>query len=94
MPLPDASACALAAVAQLVDDAHGYGIRVLFELVHSHASSNVADGLNNFDGSSGGYFIDGPDGWHAEWGTRMFDFSKVEVLRFLVGCSTCCSGCC
>ena len=39
---------------ELVDAAHGYGLLVLFELVHSHASSNVREGLNLFDGSEGG----------------------------------------
>lgn len=30
------------------------------------------------------YFLPGADGWHAQWGTRMFDFGKTEVLRFLL----------
>lgn len=69
----------------LVDACHAHGLLVLFELVHAHASANVVDGLNDFDGSrSGGYFLPGNDGWHAEWGTRMFDYSKLEVLRFLL----------
>jgi 1,4-alpha-glucan branching enzyme len=69
----------------LIDACHAHGLLVLFELVHAHASANVADGVNDFDGnSSGGYFLPGSDGWHAEWGTRMFDFSKLEVLRFLL----------
>ena len=35
----------------LVDAAHGLGITVLLDVVHSHASSNVEDGLNMFDGT-------------------------------------------
>ena len=35
----------------LIDTAHGLGISVLLDVVHSHASSNVADGLNMFDGT-------------------------------------------
>ena len=37
----------------LIDTAHSLGIQVLLDLVHSHASSNVLDGLNNFDGTEG-----------------------------------------
>jgi 1,4-alpha-glucan branching enzyme len=68
----------------LIDAAHANGLRVLIELVHTHASANTADGLNQFDGSDEGYFLAGADGWHSEWGTRMFDYSKLEVLRFLL----------
>ena len=35
----------------LIDTAHGLGIFVLMDLVHSHASSNVNDGINNWDGT-------------------------------------------
>lgn len=27
------------------------GIRIIIDLVHSHASSNVLDGINRFDGT-------------------------------------------
>lgn len=64
---------------QLVDAAHGYGLLVLFELVHSHASANTREGLSALD-----YFAEGELGWHAEWGTRMFDYTRLEVLRFLL----------
>jgi hypothetical protein len=36
---------------RLIDTAHGMGILVLLDLVHSHASRNVDDGLNQFDGA-------------------------------------------
>ena len=52
--------------------------------MHAHASSNTADGLSELDGSSGGYFLEGKDGWHPEWHTRMFDFGKLETIRFLL----------
>jgi 1,4-alpha-glucan branching enzyme len=35
----------------LIDAAHGYGITVLLDVVHSHACKNVLDGLNMFDGT-------------------------------------------
>ena len=44
----------------LVDAAHGLGITVLLDVVHSHASSNVEDGLNMFDGT-------GEAGGKGEW---------------------------
>jgi len=63
---------------ELIDAAHGAGLLVFFELVHSHASSNSREGLDAH------YFLEGPQGWHAEWGTRLFDFARLEVLRFLL----------
>ena len=38
---------------ELIDCAHGLGIQVLLDIVHSHASSNELDGLNKFDGTEG-----------------------------------------
>ena len=35
----------------LVDAAHGMGIAVVCDLVHAHASKNVSDGINMFDGT-------------------------------------------
>ncbi len=34
---------------ELVDTAHGMGLTVLLDMVHSHACKNVLDGLNLFD---------------------------------------------
>ena len=65
---------------ELIDCAHGLGIQVLLDLVHSHASSNVADGLNQFDGSDQCHF----KGDHPAWGSRLFDYGKWEVIRFLL----------
>lgn len=36
---------------ELIDTAHGMGLTVLLDVVHSHASKNVLDGLNQFDGT-------------------------------------------
>jgi len=54
---------------QLIDAAHGMGMLVILDLVHSHASSNVDDGLNLFDGSKGHYFHSGDRGIHPDWKT-------------------------
>src|SRR5947199_7064187 len=52
---------------ELIDTAHGLGITVLLDVVHSHACKNVLDGLNMFDGSDSCYFHDGPKGRHELW---------------------------
>lgn len=69
---------------ELVDTAHGLGILVLLDVVHSHASKNTSDGLNEFDGSDHLYFHEGVKGRHALWDSRLFDYSNHEVLRFLL----------
>ncbi len=45
----------------LVDKAHSMGIFVMLDVVHSHASKNVLDGLNMFDGTGEFGSEDGPD---------------------------------
>lgn len=69
---------------QLVDTAHGLGLRVLLDLVHSHAVRNTQEGLNLFDGTEHQYFHALPRGLHAAWDSMVFDYSKFEVLRFLL----------
>lgn len=34
----------------MIDRAHSMGLVVLLDLVHSHASKNVDDGINHYDG--------------------------------------------
>ena len=68
----------------LVDKAHGMGIAVIMDLVHSHAVKNLAEGLNEFDGSEDQYFHAGGRGTHELWDSKLFDYGKEEVLRFLV----------
>jgi 1,4-alpha-glucan branching enzyme len=68
----------------LVDDAHGMGLLVFMDLVHSHAARNEVEGISRQDGSSTLYFHDGPRGEHPAWNSRCFDYGKPQVLHFLL----------
>ncbi|MFO0859079.1 MAG: alpha-amylase family glycosyl hydrolase [Phycisphaerales bacterium] len=69
---------------QLVDEAHRLGLAVYLDLVHSHAVKNTIEGLNTFDGTDYQYFHTGGRGIHPAWDSMLFDYSKWEVLRFLL----------
>ncbi|KAJ5107308.1 1-4-alpha-glucan-branching enzyme [Penicillium angulare] len=69
---------------ELIDTAHSLGLVVLLDVVHSHASKNVLDGLNMFDGSDHLYFHEGTKGRHELWDSRLFNYGSHEVLRFLL----------
>ncbi len=68
----------------LVDEAHGKGIAVIMDIVHSHSVSNEAEGLSLFDGREDLYFYEGPQGHHPAWGSRCFDYGKDETKHFLL----------
>ena len=68
----------------LIDTAHSMGIRVIMDIVHSHAVNNEEEGLSRFDGSYDQYFYPGDRGYHPLWGSRCFDYGKHEVLNFLL----------
>ncbi|MEQ9305781.1 MAG: alpha amylase C-terminal domain-containing protein, partial [Marinoscillum sp.] len=68
----------------LVDKAHSMGIAVIMDIVHSHAVKNIAEGLNEFDGSDDHYFHPGGRGFHTLWDSKLFNYGKEEVLRFLL----------
>ncbi|XP_010935254.1 1,4-alpha-glucan-branching enzyme, chloroplastic/amyloplastic [Elaeis guineensis] len=71
----------------LIDKAHSLGLRVLMDVIHSHASNNVTDGLNGFDVGQSiqeSYFHTGERGYHKLWDSRLFNYANWEVLRFLL----------
>lgn len=69
---------------ELVDVAHGFGLRVIIDLIHSHAVRNEVEGLGCFDGTKYQYFHAGERGSHSAWDSYCFDYSKPQVLHFLL----------
>ena len=71
---------------RLIDTAHGMGLTVLLDVVHSHASKNVLDGLNQWDGTNSAYFHDGPSGEHPLWDSRLFNYREYVQIEFRCWC--------
>lgn len=69
---------------QLIDDAHGRGIAVIMDIVHSHAVKNEVEGLGNFCGDPCQYFHGGSRREHPQWDSLCFDYARPEVMHFLL----------
>ncbi len=69
---------------ELIDAAHEAGLYVIMDIVHSHCVKNENEGLARLDGTSYQYFHDGARGDHEAWDSKCFDYSKPEVLHFLL----------
>ena len=67
----------------LVDTLHKNGIGVILDWVPAHFAKD-AHGLADFDGAP---LFEHPDprlGEHPEWGTKIFNYSKTEIVNFLI----------
>ena len=68
----------------LIDKAHGMGLLVIMDLVHSHTVKNTREGINLFDGTDFQYTHGGNEGNHPLWDSKLFNYGKEEVLQFLL----------
>ena len=66
-----------------VDVLHQNGVSVLLDWVPAHFPKNL-EGLVRFDGTPCYEYSDPRIGEHREWGTYVFDYSKNEVISFLI----------
>lgn len=69
---------------ELIDTAHGMGLKVIMDLVHSHTVKNIREGINLFDGSDQQYLHPGERGNHKLWDSKLFNYGKTETLQFLL----------
>lgn len=68
----------------LIDTAHGLGLAVVMDLIHSHSVQNEMEGLGLFDGSGSQYFHAGARRLHVAWDSLCFNYGRPEVLHFLL----------
>ncbi len=69
---------------RLIDKAHGLGLLVIIDLVHSHSVKNTNEGINLFDGTEEQFFHKGDRGNHPLWDSKLFDYGKPGVIHFLL----------
>lgn len=81
----------------LIDAAHGLGISVLLDVVHSHICKNVHDGLAGFDfgqDENSNYFLSGDAGYHQVCSKRLVTlfFATVRCTLWFQhkGCTVSC----
>ncbi|TFH21550.1 MAG: 1,4-alpha-glucan-branching enzyme, partial [Bacteroidia bacterium] len=69
---------------ELIDEAHGYGVAVIMDIVHSHAVKNENEGLGKLDGNPAQFFHGDHRREHVAWDSLCFDYGKNEVTHFLL----------
>ena len=69
---------------ELIDEAHGQGMAVIMDIVHSHAVKNELEGLGRLDGNPAQFFHGGQRREHVAWDSLCFDYGKNEVSHFLL----------
>lgn len=70
----------------LADAIFMFGNFINFMCLSSHASNNVLDGLNLFDGTDTHYFHGGSRGYHWMWDSRLFNYGNWEVSFLWTSC--------
>ncbi|MCK5066349.1 MAG: alpha amylase C-terminal domain-containing protein [Bacteroidales bacterium] len=69
---------------ELIDEAHGHGVAVIMDIVHSHAVKNENEGLGKLDGNPAQFFHGNYRREHVAWDSLCFDYGKNEVTHFLL----------
>ena len=69
---------------ELIDTAHGMGLSVILDIIHSHAVKNEKEGVGYLDGSDHLFTHHGEKGHHRVWDSRCFDYGKPETIQFLL----------
>ncbi|MDP1901942.1 MAG: 1,4-alpha-glucan branching protein GlgB [Rubrivivax sp.] len=73
-----------AGLRRFIARAHEAGIGVLLDWVPAHFPSD-AHGLAKFDGTHLYEYADPREGFHNDWNTLIYNFSRTEVRNFLIG---------
>ena len=68
----------------LIKTAHQLGIAVIMDIIHSHSVKNINEGINCFDGTVEQFFHQGDRGNHPYWDSKLFNYGKSSVQRFLL----------
>ncbi|MDD4812114.1 MAG: alpha amylase C-terminal domain-containing protein [Bacteroidales bacterium] len=69
---------------ELIRTAHHLGIRVVMDIVHSHAVKNTLEGPGLYDGTTGMLFHQDQRREHPAWDSLCFDYGNNFTLYFLL----------